>query len=394
MEILLLILGLMLFVVLIVVHEWGHFIMARRNGVNVEEFGIGFPPKIWTFHKDNKGTVYTLNALPLGGFVRLKGEHDADRAKGSFGAAKFWAKTKIILAGVVMNLFVAWVLFTLLALIGMPKLSLPGGEEQFSVASDTRIVSNRVFVSYVEPEGPADKVGLEPGDELISITSRSYQDYCNASLDGSCELPPYEATQVRSRVEELLKTGDTTLQITAARNGKTSMYDVQPRSIQEVADALKTDTPKGYLGIVPQDFTVQRSTWSAPIVGVGVIGQFSKLTYEAIGGSIVHLFQGRGEEASDNVSGPLGIFFVLRDGATLGINYIILIIASLSLTLAIMNTLPIPALDGGKLAVMTIFRVLKKPLSSSLEEKIHGTGFVLLMGLFVLITIVDVRRFF
>ncbi len=400
MEILLLIVGLILFVALVVVHEFGHFIMARRNGVEVEEFGVGFPPKAKTLKVDKHGTEYTLNWFPLGGFVRLKGEHDADKEKGSFGKASFWAKTKIILAGVVMNLFTAWVLLTLLAVVGIPKLPLPGGEEQFTVASDTKIVSNKVFVGYVEPDGPADKAGLKTGDRLLSLRSGNTEDAFRYTE---------KASNLRSSTEELLRSGASDINVLYIRDNITDGTSVSSRSLNEVKASIDSnqickaeliniqrDCPpiKGYLGIVPYDYTVQRSTWSAPIVGAGLIGQYSRLTYSALGSSVASLFQGKGGEASENVSGPIGIFVVLKEGASFGPSYILLIIALLSLTLAIMNTLPIPALDGGKLAVMLLFRAIKKPLTPQLEERIHGSGFMLLMGLFVVITFVDVRRFF
>src|SRR4051812_32155864 len=110
MPILILIFALFLFIGLVIVHELGHFVSARRNGIEVEEFGLGFPPRANTLGKRH-GTLYTLNWLPLGGFVKLKGEHDADKSKGSFGAASIWAKSKVLLAGVVMNFFIAYVLF-------------------------------------------------------------------------------------------------------------------------------------------------------------------------------------------------------------------------------------------------------------------------------------------
>src|SRR5690606_1099607 len=129
------ILGLLFFIGLVLVHEWGHFIMARRNGVEVEEFGLGFPPRAKVLKK-HKGTIYSLNWLPLGGFVKLQGEHDIDTEPGTFGAASTPAKIKIMMAGVVMNFITAFILFTLVALIGMPKLV----DNQTTVWSDTKII--------------------------------------------------------------------------------------------------------------------------------------------------------------------------------------------------------------------------------------------------------------
>src|SRR5690349_6712574 len=135
MAVLLLILGLILFVGLVVLHEFGHFLAARRNGVVVEEFGIGFPPRAWK-RQTNKGFIFSLNWLPIGGFVKLKGENDAASEPGSFGAARFSTKTKIMLAGVAMNLVAAFVIFTVLAFVGMPQLL----ENQFSVKRDTKVI--------------------------------------------------------------------------------------------------------------------------------------------------------------------------------------------------------------------------------------------------------------
>src|SRR5665811_843112 len=115
------ILGLLILVVLVIVHELGHAIAARRNGVVVEEFGIGFPPKAWG-RKLKNGVLFSLNWLPLGGFVKLQGEHDAADQKGDYGAATFWQKTKILFAGVIMNWIVAAVLLSILALTGLPKV--------------------------------------------------------------------------------------------------------------------------------------------------------------------------------------------------------------------------------------------------------------------------------
>ena len=166
------------------------------------------------------------------------------------------------------------------------------------------------------------------------------------------------------------------------------------RTTNEVEASQSTDSPKGYLGVATYEYQVTRSTWSAPIVAGGLTLQFTKLTMQGLGNALKQLVTGNTAEASENVSGPIGIFFILKDGARLGFSYILLIIALLSLTLAIMNALPIPALDGGRLAVMLGFRALKKPLTPKLEERIHATGFVALIGLIILISVVDVRRFF
>lgn len=376
----LLILGLLLFVGLVVVHEYGHFIMARRGGVEVEEFGIGFPPRIWK-KKLSSGLLFTINALPLGGFVRLKGESDSATAKGTFGAAPLKTKVKIMLAGVVMNLATALALLTLLALLGMPKLI----ENQFSIASDTKIVKNDVLVGYIEPDSPAFKAGLQSTDKLLAIGQ------VNCEGCKPANYPITERQALRPATEGLA--GQEVI-ISYQRDGRQDKATTTLRAASEVEASLKTDDPKGYLGVSPAEFTLRRSTWSAPIVAAGVTKQFTELTLKGLGSALAGLFSGNGAKASEQVSGPVGIFVVLKDGSLLGYQFILMIIAIISLTLAIMNVLPIPALDGGRLFVTLVYRGLRKKLTKTAEERIHGTGFALLMVLFVLITIVDVKRFF
>jgi RIP metalloprotease RseP len=254
------------------------------------------------------------------------------------------------------------------------------------------------MIGYVEPNGPADKAGIKPGDQIIEPLISTTDPECSKDPLADCGVSNkgFVSSSIRRDTETLLKTGIEKIHLTVKHKGSRSEEGVliSARSLSEVAASEATDYPKGYFGIQPYDYTVQRSTWSAPIVGAGLIAQYSKLTYNALGGSIMDLFKGHGKEASANVSGPIGIFVVLKDGASLGLPYILLIIALLSLTLAIMNTLPIPALDGGKLFVMLLFRLFRKPLTPKLEERIHGTGFAVLMLLFVLITVVDIKRFF
>jgi regulator of sigma E protease len=364
LSVLLLIVGIILFVGLVVLHEWGHFLAARRNGVDVEEFGIGFPPRAWK-RKTKKGFIFSLNWLPIGGFVKLKGENDAATEKGSFGAATFGTKTKIMLAGVAMNLLAAFVIFTALAWLGMPQII----ENQYSVGSDTKVVERDVLVGFVEPGSPADKSGLKTRDRLITIDGQS--------VDTAAKLP--EITKQYAGEE---------VKVTFERDGQERSAAAQLRSQEEAKDG------KGYLGISPAEFSITRATWSAPVQAVGLIGQFTAATFKGLGTAVSALFQGDTAKASEQVSGPVGIVVVLRDGSLLGIEFVLLIIGLISLSLAIMNVLPIPALDGGRFYVLLLSRIFGKRLSQDMEERIVGTSFVFLLLLIVLITIVDVQRFF
>ncbi|HUP26430.1 MAG TPA: site-2 protease family protein [Candidatus Limnocylindrales bacterium] len=374
MSVLLLIIGLVLFIGLVVIHEFGHFITARRAGVDVEEFGLGFPPRARILTKKN-GTTYTLNWLPLGGFVRLKGEHDADKTPGSYGAASLKTKVYIMLAGVVMNLLTAFVMLTFLALIGMPKLI----ENQFTVASDTRTVRQEVLVGYVEPDSPAARAGLQTRDQLLDITQNNQ----TAKIDSANNLPNITPKFAGQEVQLRIK-----------RHNELMSVPVQLRTQADVEASKKTANPHGYLGISPTEYTVQRSGWSAPVVAAGFIKQVTALTFKGLGSALAGLFSGNTAQASAQVSGPVGIFVLLKEGSLLGYQFVLMIIAIISLTLAIMNVLPIPALDGGRLFVTLLFRLFKRPLKERTEDLIHGTGFLALMVLFVLITVVDVRRFF
>ncbi|HET8991699.1 MAG TPA: M50 family metallopeptidase [Candidatus Saccharimonadales bacterium] len=403
MTILILILGIILFIGLIVIHELGHFIVARRNGVEAEEFGIFFPPTIYK-KKMKGGWTFSINALPLGGFVKLKGEHDSDTEKGSYGAASLWVKSKIMLAGVTMNLLTALVLLTILAWVGIPNL-LPN---QYKVASDTKTISQRVLINDVESGSPAAKAGLKNNDQITSI-----------GLAGHKPTPIKTISDVQSITKRF--NGDK-VNVYFNRDGKsqvvtttlltTGIVSASQQKFQSALAHTKLDCaniplPKGYLGISMAQYSLQRSTWSAPITAVGFTVQATGLTLAGLG----HALGGLGDiiagtvtgnkvvrengqcTASSQVAGPVGIFVILKDSASLGLDFMLFLIAIISLTLAIMNVLPIPALDGGRLWLTLITRAIKKPLSPKREEAIVATGMAILLCLMVLITIVDVNRF-
>lgn len=372
------IVGLLILVFLVVVHELGHAIVAKRNGVVVEEFGIGFPPRAWA-KKLKNGVLFTLNWLPLGGFVKLQGEHDAANKKGDYGAASFWAKTKILLAGVVINWLVAAVLLTVLAWTGLPKV-LPN---QFSIPADTTVTKKPVEIVALTPDHPAKKAGFEIGDTIIRF-------------DGE-EVP---TTQ---RLVELTKENKgETVNVIYTRDGVEATKQV----------TLGTDEKGGIFGAGLNQREQLRASWSAPIVGVGTTLQFTWVTLQGLGdlvGNVVSGFflqfspdemtrQQAGEtlqKAGASVAGPIGILGVIFPAAEqAGLTQLVLLTAIISLTLAVMNALPIPALDGGRWFVMALFRAMKKPLTKEREEKIQATGFMALMLLVLIVTFADIGKFF
>ncbi len=378
--------GLIILVILVVIHELGHGIVARRNGVKVEEFGVGFPPLAWGKKVKNsilgKNVHYTLNWLPLGGFVKLQGEYDSANQKGDYGAATYWQKTKILLAGVLMNWVAAIVLFTFLALIGMPKI-LPN---QFSIPSDTKTTTQPLIAAEVETSSPAESAGLRKGDQILLIGTTDVQSPTQLS----------NATKANRGKK---------ITVTYSRANRESTVDVQLRS--------KATATKGYLGVrTTQQLSEIRTTWSAPIVGVATTVQLTGETFASLGKVVSSLAEGiisrfspdvstrkSGDEAlsyaSNSVSGPVGILGVIfPQMQQAGIKPLILLTAIISLSLAVMNVLPIPALDGGRWFTMTIYKLLKRPLTKEREEKIQTIGFIALLGLIVLVTVADVGKLF
>ncbi len=395
MQIFIFIIAILLFAGLVLVHEWGHFIVARRNKVDVEEFGLGLPPTIKHI-KTKSGMKLSLNWLPIGGFVKLKGEHDGDKRPHSFGAASLSVKSRILLAGVTMNLIAGLVILTVLAVIGMPKLITANqfGHDQFTVKSDTKISKKEVLAIYVEPGSPAQKAGLANLDRIQSISGGG------KTIAITSEENIKQATS---------KFAGKTVTLVYYHDGKKITKTVTLRSPSEVEPTINTDHQKGYLGVEPYGLEFTRSTWSAPVVAAGFTWQLTVLSFQGLGHAISGLGsliagattgnqqarQNGQAQATSQVGGPVAIFKILWGTGSIGYQYMLAIIALISLTLAIFNVLPIPALDGGRLFMILVSRgIFKKPLSKLAEERMVATGMALLLTLVVLITIVDVKRFF
>ncbi len=417
------VIGILILMLLVVAHEFGHFIMARRNGVTVKEFGIGFPPRAiawvkkpvevekdgkkvtvekWVkipkkdWGKPQKSLVFSLNFLPIGGFCSMDGESDADTKKGTLGAASFWQKTKILFGGVLMNWLVAAVLLTVLAFTGMPQFI----KGQFYLKNDAKVTGGGVSVVDVIEGSPAEKAGFMPGDQIIAIADEQI-------------MTPSDVTDYNST-----HAGET-VKYTVLRNSNPEIDDIQcikapcGSGEQELDVKLNSAEAEYTLG-VQMSFgqTFVRSTWSAPIVGIGTTLQLTGETFKSLGQLVWGLVSGVVSQfsfdssvresgqaaigsAGDSVSGPVGIIGVMFPAfASSGLANLTFLAALISVSLACMNVLPIPALDGGRWLMIAISRVRGKKLKKETEEKIVSTAFLIIIALAVLITILDIIKLF
>ncbi len=391
------IVGIFMLTLLVTAHEFGHFLMARKNGVEVEEFGICFPPRAIAWRKvDGKwrrlkksewknmpgeGLVISLNWLPIGGFCQMKGESAADKRKGTFGASSFWGKTKILFGGVAANWLVSIVILTILAWCGMPHFL----ENQFQIDSDTRVVAkSAVTIESILDDSPAQKAGLESGDLVKSV-----------AFNG-------ETTEIVTTKDLLTFLGE--------HKGQEIDMSYERDGVMNSQKVTLNDGDGAALGAMIAGSEVYKSTWSAPIVGIGTTAQLTGETLKGVGTMVVNLFSGAiesfsGDEAThqagaeklesarDSVSGPVGIIGVLFPAFTnSGVNNLMFLVALISVSLACMNIIPIPALDGGRWLLIAFYKARRKVLTKETEEKIVGRAFMAILGLAAVITIIDIMR--
>jgi regulator of sigma E protease len=358
----------LLFSLLVILHEWGHFIAARRGGVEVEEFGVGFPPKMWG--KKVKSTLYTINWLPLGGFVRLKGEDTASTGSGTFGGARTWTKSKILLAGVIMNLLTAVVILYALCVSGLPALG-PGFEPKFLTPHYAQ--PKQLILVEVEAGSPAAGAGLKRGDYVLSANGQKLETDAQLKSFTKSEAGHEVMLHVRSRGDE--------------RDVKVQLRGPEAKD--------------GFLGVVSQQvYKLRYDPASALAAAVYITGALFVATIVGVVQLIAHipvlllgLFSNAVPQAAEAASGPLGIVFILKSISSLGLAYIFLFMANIAVALAAFNVLPLPALDGGRLAIILGQRALRKRLDPETEAKIHAIGFMALIVLMVVISVYDLRKF-
>lgn len=318
-SVILVIVGLSL---LILVHELGHFLAAKWIGVGVEEFSIGFPPRM--ISKKIGGTRYSINWLPLGGFVKLAGEYD-----GEFVKKKIWQRAVVLVAGVVMNFLAGWSLLMGVFMIGVPTT---------------------ILVHDVLPDSPAMIAGIEPGDRVSGFASAK-------------EFVDFVSTRNGEEITITLERLNTDNQLEA-------------RTVKVV--------PNKTIGVLLNDAGVPAQPWWRAIGGAFIQSWYVLWSILIALGSIFH--------APQAFVGPIGIFNIAIETGRLGIVYTLHLLAIISLNLVVLNLLPIPALDGGRLLFLLIEKIRRVPFSQKRELFWNSIGFVFLMLLLVVVTAADVVR--
>lgn len=355
-------------VVLILVHEAGHFFVAKMTGMRVDEFGLGYPPRLWGVKWGE--TEYTINAIPFGGFVRIYGEGDIGKGKeghtaseGAFISKSRLAQAAVLLAGVSMNMLLAWVLITGTLVVGTPRA--------LTSAEIPQAHSLSLAVGQVLPKSPAALAGIIPGDIISSarIGTRVW----------SGSNPQSFTTFVSS------DTG-TPLFISLMRNGKEMTLKATPKQGVVTADPSRYILGVGVstIGVLPLSIV------SAVTLGTSLTWEITRAT--AVG--LVHFFAQAAMLSANlsQISGPIGIASAVGTAAGQSISSLLSLVAVISINLAIINLLPIPALDGGRLFFVLIEAVTRRAIKPRIAQAINMLGFGFIIILMVVVTIHDIYR--
>lgn len=325
--------AILIFCLLIFVHEFGHFISAKAVGIKVNEFALGMGPQLLHFKKGE--TEYSLRALPIGGFCKMEGEDEDSADAAAFNNKSFPAKALVVVAGSAMNLFLAILILSAVVLsLGIPTST----------------------IKELSPDLPAAKAGLLPGDKIVQVEDRTIKEW--------------------NDITDTIGTGkDNTLTVVVDRDGARMSFEV---------DVTKSEDGRRIIGIMP---AYSKNPAKALVYGTQSTFQIGGEMIKIIGQLIT------GEVSTDNLTGPVGIVYIVGDTAKMGLLSLAQLTAFISLNLAIVNLLPFPALDGGRLLFLVIRKFTGKTISDETEGKIHFVGLMLLFGLMIYITFQDIGRF-
>ncbi len=351
--------------ILVFIHELGHFLIARLFKVRVDEFAIGFPPRLFSFKKG--GTRYSINLIPLGGYVKIYGEGAEDvLSPDSILSKPRWQQCLVLIAGVVFNALLAWVLFTSTLMVGAKA-----PVEDFPVEYSS---NPSVLITSIAPKSPAAIAGLKAGDEIVELQSGVSASSTAIST----------STLKTAEVREQIVSSTSTLGVVVSRNGVLQTFVTTP------LDGISgVESGKKGLGIMMADVaTVKLPLGSAIVAGYKQTVYITKEIVVSTFDFLVRIFQGKAK--STEVSGPVGIATHVGDAARLGWVYLANFAAFISLNLAVLNLLPIPALDGGRLVIVILEAIRRKPFNQKVLQILNAGSFVLLLLLMVFVTFQDV----
>jgi regulator of sigma E protease len=356
--------------VLVFVHECGHFFMAKKFGVKVFEFGLGFPPRM--FGKQWGETLYSLNWLPIGGFVKIFGENPEDVSAEALATHKEnidraliskprWQQVAVLAAGVCANFALAWLIMWVVFMTGVSAETTDYAQYQ-AYSSQAHVVITEVF-----PDTPAAKAGIKPGDTVRT-----------AGLLDASSGQPFTVEDVRAAIRIASSTPFT---LTVERGGNAIPYTLTPVWSAE-AGAPVVGISMAHVGILklPIHLALKESfVFTVYKIRDTVVG-----IAQLIGGAFT------GTASLRSITGPVGIAHLVGDAAKLGASYVLMFAAIISINLGVVNLLPLPALDGGRIVIVLLEALRRKALPAKGVQWVNTIGFLLLIGLMIIITIKDV----
>ena len=334
--------------VLVIVHEFGHFIVAKLCGVRVDRFSVGFGPVI--FSKISGDTEYCVSALPLGGFVAMAGENpnESEGRPWEFNSKTLWQKFLIVVAGPLMNAFLAFVIFSGIFLTGEPTLT------------------NRI--GQVLEDSPAQRAGLSQGDVITAVNG--------------------EKAELWMDILKSIRSADEALIFTVERDGETRDITVSPQMKQSSALFGKT-TRTPFVGIAPSSevLHVRHGFFESLTLGFNQVAGMTGMILHSLWLLVTGVLSFK-----ESMSGPIGIFFMAGDAAKLGVAHLFSFMASLSVSLFVLNLLPIPVLDGGHLMFIVIEKIKGSPLKEWVKERLTQAGMACLLLLMAVTLMQDIQR--
>jgi len=337
--------------VLVIVHEFGHFIIAKKMGIRVEKFSFGFGPEIFGFTKGD--THYSISIIPLGGYVKLAGETPEDNLKGEtweYLSRSPGERARVIIAGPVLNYLLAFFIFLFIFMMGFPRLN--------------------PIIGGLVPEYPAVEAGLQPGDKILKIDGRNVMFWDDVT----------EIVHANKKPE---------IKVIVERRGKTMEFAIRPK-IKEFKTIFGSKKTVGFIGITPGEEVVyvRYGILKSIYMAGWKLFQLTYLTYRALWATITGAIP-----LKESLTGPIGMFYITEQAVRLGILYVLHLMAVISASLAIFNLLPVPVLDGGHILFLVIERLRRRPIPHKVQESITQIGLAFIVCLMLFVFYNDFMRF-